>query len=285
MAQLVVGTMLCGKELRKRLATELGVLEQAGLSCSVAEERAGQVTLFRCAPGALSPDALELFRGAVAQAVGAVVIERLEVDWLRRLLRKEKPQYGPDEIARVVEKARAELDHLSAAGRSERANVSAHLLAHLWEESVLNVEGFFRFRLRCYAEEISRCLAAAVRRFEKEREHAEFVQLLRFFLECQEPVVDELHILPDGQGSFSLEDPAGAVVHDGDLEEFVTDLSVDGQVRREDLLISALITLAPQHVYCHLRPDTWNLVTLEDVLAERLDYCTGCARCRGAGPT
>lgn len=283
MAQLVVGTTWCDEELRERLANELRVLEQAGLPCSVTEERAGPVTLFYCSLHAPSPDARESLRTAVAQAVGYVVVERLEVEWLRRLLRRQRPQYTAEEIAGVVEKARAELDHRTAAGRGERANVSARLLAHLGEESVLNVEGFFRFRLRSYADEIARCLRVAVRRFEKEREYAEFVKLLRFFLECQEPVVEELHILPDGQGSFSLEDPEGAIVHDGDLEEFVTDLSFDGQVRREDLLISALLTLAPQHVYCHLRPDVWNLVTLEDVLAERLNYCSGCARCSNAG--
>ena len=293
MFQVIVGATASHAALRGRLERELRALSEAGMPAMLREECLGGTTFFHCSlcpsvetppgPGAQTTwraPIEESFKAAIAAAVAATIVEDVEPQLLRRRLKRARPKYSREELDDVVARAAAELDRLAALERSERARIAERLLEYLWEERLVHVEGFVRFRLQEYVRQAASCLEIAVKRFEAEREHVEFVKTLRYFMECQEPVVEELHILPDGYDSFRLEDPGGTVVHDGYLEEFVSDLSADGTVSREDLLVSALITLAPQHVRCHLHPGAWNLVTLERVLAGRMEYCTGCTRCR-----
>lgn len=289
MSQFVLGITERSSELKERLLFEMNTLDQSGLPARLNEERVGDATFYCCEVDASGngarvrsmTDAEEVFRSAIAQAVAQTIIGDFELQFLRSTLKVRKPQYAPDECDEVVTRTRNEIHRLEAVGRSERCEIANRVLHHVNEERLLNFDGFVRFRLRNYMKELTDCLTATINRYESDREYIEFVELLRYFMECQEPSVDELHILPDEYGSFSLVDQSGSVLHDDYLESFVKDLSIDGHVRREDLLISALITLAPTHVHCHLPPEVWNLTTLEKVLSSRMQYCHGCGRCQG----
>ncbi len=288
MSQYVVSVTERSAGLKERLEFEMNALGRSGLPSRLNEERVGDATFLRCeidpstqsARVANESEVEEAFRSAIAQAVSQTIVGDYEQQYLRSALKLRKPQYAPDECDEVIALVRREIERMEEVGRSGRREIPSRVLHHVSEERLLNLDGFVRFRLRDYTKELRECLAVTLRRYESDREYVEFVDLLRSFMESQEPSVDELHILPDEFGAFSLVDQGGSVVHDDYLESFVKDLSTDGHVIREDLLLSALITLAPIRVRCHLQPERWNLMTLERVLADRLQYCPGCERCQ-----
>jgi len=66
------------------------------------------------------------------------------------------------------------------------------------------------------------------------------------------------------------------------LEEFVVEM-VDTEINYDDLLISALITIAPKHLTLHGSEETLaqeNIETVRHVFLERVSTCTGCSICK-----
>src|SRR5690606_24115804 len=128
------------------------------------------------------------------------------------------------------------------------------------------------FRMKEYLQELDGCVETALRRLEAEREHREFVALLHFLLENQEPRVELVHVLPGRGGSFSLLDGEGWAIDHHYLEGFVFDLAF-GEVNLEDLLVSALVTLSPVRIVLHPPLEALDTAFLREVFAERLTGC------------
>lgn len=288
MVSYVVGASAGAPQLKGRLLREFDLLAQAGITLNVREEQVGEATYFQCeladetstADTKVREDVEELFRFAIAQAVAESIVGDQETNLLRRILQARRPHYEPEEIDEVLARARLELEaRMSEAMVSPRGTIGERVLTYVCEEGTLNVDGFVQFRLRAYVREWERILAATLKGYEAEKKHDEFLGALRHFMESQEPSVEELHILPNGFGSFELVDHRGSAVYDDHLERFVKDLATDGHVRREELLLSVLVTLAPMRVWCHWHPGSDVMENIERVLKERLVHCTGCARC------
>ena len=60
------------------------------------------------------------------------------------------------------------------------------------------MEGFIRFRLKDYIEELKYIIDGSVDELLIDREYNEFIKLLRYFVEIQEPKVEEVHVLLEG---------------------------------------------------------------------------------------
>ena len=80
----------------------------------------------------------------------------------------------------------------------------------------------------------------------------EFIRLLRYFVDIQEPKVNEVNILLEKNSMFKLLDSEGKEIENEYLEGFCVEL-MSNSVNYEDLLISALITLAPKQLVIHLK--------------------------------
>jgi hypothetical protein len=60
---------------------------------------------------------------------------------------------------------------------------------------------------------------------------------------------------------------------------------VDNDVNYDDLLISALITIAPARIVLHFQDERNVIGTIQDVFIERVALCQGCSLCKpGAKP-
>ena len=78
------------------------------------------------------------------------------------------------------------------------------------------------------------------------------MELLQYFMDSQEPKIDQVEVVLDLKGCFRLLDENQNVIDNHYLAGFVDGL-LPGAVDVDDLLISALVTLAPSHVRCHTR--------------------------------
>lgn len=274
MQWLIIGDPEDGAALQGRLELACRRLADVGFEASLQTE-----------PGESGAAARYWFRAprepgaaGLAKAVADTVIHDIEPEWLLRRLKKEKPEFPPEDAAHVVSLALYEVRSLSTQGSSERNAVFDRLAAYLVAERRLHIRGFLRFRLRGYWEELADCLARAIKDFEADREHKEFVRLLRQFVEDQAPRVRLVHVVQDTRGSFRLLDAAGEAIERPSLDGFALELALE-EVDREELLISSLVSLAPVEVRCHLPRNAWNLVEVEEVFAGRFHYCGGCDLC------
>ncbi len=114
-----------------------------------------------------------------------------------------------------------------------------------------------------------------------EREYREFVQLLKYFVDIQESKIESVHVLIKGGGVFKLYDGNMRPVRSDYLEGYIIDLA-DNEINYEDLLISALITIAPKEITLHYKNNNGMIATLDTikkVFAGRIKECKGCKLC------
>lgn len=285
----VVAEREVGAGLYRRINRQLARLGAMGAGAAAAFEARDGIAVVTCrlepVPGDSGREAgevQEIFLSGIASALAETIASDVEPRLLRRAVSKRAGSTREAERRRIEELARLEVDRIARDERSERANLAVRIAHYLAEADELHLEGFLRFRLKGYRNELELCAEDALRTFEAEREQREFVALLRFLLENQEPRIDLVHVIPRRGGSFSLRDGDGFLVNHDHLEGFVFDLAHGGDVNPGDLLVSALVTLSPLRIVLHPPPEPWDEAFLREVFRERLIDCEGCALCTQA---
>jgi len=225
------------------------------------------------------PDLEVRLKEQVAEVVAAFGIQQLEPLLLAQILLDQYEGWELAEIKEICLRARALLNPQGLVSQRLREKlVAQEVLRYLEENQFLNIDGFVRFRIPHYLAGLEEAVEEAVERYSEEKEHGEFVSLLRYFLETQESRVEKVHVVLCPGGGFQLFDSEERYLKDWD--GFYIDMS-NGDPHYEDLLISTLITLAPKLIIIHGadRSSPHVLETLVQVFGDRLLLCPGCCNC------
>jgi putative sporulation protein YtxC len=295
---ITIGAAAGIEAIRQRLDDEFRFLQQEGVSIHIDQQSRGTFAFLDCAvhdlPG--TPDeAGTLVRHYVANALSDVIVEQWEPDLIRKIIRGTYNYFSLDEQETIVQYSGRNLaSEIETVDREQlyKVNRKSQILHRLRDyldgASELVLEGFITFRLRDYVEEVEDAVDRAVDDFLMEREYREFIRLLKYFVDVQEPRMEHVHVLVRPGGSFKLVDEDGSAIRSEYLEEFVVEM-VDSEVNYEDLLISALITLAPKAVTLHTQTThEWDesIETIKGVFTDRVHFCDDeCTLCdRGTVP-
>jgi putative sporulation protein YtxC len=228
-----------------------------------------------------------------------IVAELIITDWEKILLSKmidhQKDLFTPVERKQILERAERFLeltDGIAGFGTSEKAGSSKGnsnrrnlirqaVLEYLEANDELVIDGFLRFRLKHYLDQLSQAVDSAIDELMMEREYQEFIRLLRYFVEIQEPRANQVHVVMRPTGIFHIYDSHGHPVEHDYLNGFLLDV-VETDLNYEDLLISALITIAPQQITIHLAEASQigeSVETIQEVFDGRVIVCPGCEHC------
>lgn len=152
---------------------------------------------------------------------------------------------------------------------------------YLAKNSKLNIEGFLNFRLKEYNAFLNNCLENMTEEYLIEKEYEEFIDLLSYFIEVQQPLKEEVHILPDGEERYRLFDENGIEMTNFCIREFLGEITEE-ELNFDDFLLSTLISLAPNKVVLH-RPElveNKNVIhTIQKVFEKNIVYCDSCGIC------
>lgn len=287
MDTIAIGTAAPAAEVRERLSVAFRSLRDAGVSVEIEEQNRGPWTFLGCSFNSASKgDVDALSRQSVADALSDFITGRWQERLLRKLLASRYSYFSEDEQATIANAAAHQLAREGHTRPVRKNRILARLREYLEKHNVLVVDGFVTFRCKDYMEELEGALDQAVDEFLLEREYQEFVRLLRYFVESQPPRHELVHAVLLADGAFQLTDAAGRPLNNDALADLAAELATR-EVALEDLLISALISLAPRAVVLHRRgggPSPETLSTVEAVFGPRLTLCPGCPRCTpGAG--
>lgn len=214
----------------------------------------------------------------LAEVIASLVVEGWEDSLLGKII---NGNYILDEGEGAIIQNRAQ-EILVTAAADRRAKIMSRVLTYLEENDYLNLEGFVNFRLTEYLDTLEGAVEKAIDEYLVDKEYKEFIGLLRYFVETQEPRVEQVHVFLKSAGVFQLYDSQDRVIKSDSLHGFTVEIS-QNDVNYEDILISALITVAPRRIILHLL-DLEGLRstvgTLQSVFGERLEICPGCSKCR-----
>lgn len=282
--------------IKNRLDREFNLLQEEGIKISLDEKASGEYNFLSCNIldygncGYSEEDTFSIFKHYVANAVSDVIVDDLEKNLLEEIVRHNYYYLTKEDQRTVVKYA---LEHLNdeyglreeglvyKIGR--KSKVLQKVLEHLSGNNEIMLEGFVKFRLKEYLDELQQAIDRAVDDYLLDKEYREFIRLLKYFVEIQEPKMEKVNVIINPSGSFKLLDQENKPINSDYLEGFIIELS-DNEINYEDLLISALITISPRQVVLHGQQDkkiVANTVgTIEDVFGPRVVKCKGCSTCQ-----
>ncbi|WP_200856171.1 sporulation protein YtxC, partial [Klebsiella pneumoniae] len=112
------------------------------------------------------------------------------------------------------------------------------------ENNDLNLEGFVKFRMKDFISYISILSDIAMEEHLIKRDKKEFLDSLKYFIDIQEEKMELLRITIMKDGNFVLSDENGSEVENLNNEELMN-LAMSEDLNKEDILISAIMTLCP----------------------------------------
>ncbi|MEW5784955.1 MAG: putative sporulation protein YtxC [Bacillota bacterium] len=221
----------------------------------------------------------------IASLISRFIIRDLKESLLQDLLRFNYFYFRKEEREEILALARRNLENGVLRQRQDtfqgviERKVKEYLQDH---NEHINIEGFIHFRLSDYLKELKSVIDDAVESYLTEKEYREFVRLLKYFLEIQQPKIDLIHLAVDENGQFQITDQSFKKIDPRDWEEFDLE-DFDGEGDYEDILVSMLVSVAPRQIMLHqnVLPRYPRAVdTLRRIFDHRLCFCHNCAYCR-----
>ncbi|GAA0124678.1 putative sporulation protein YtxC [Clostridium senegalense] len=186
------------------------------------------------------------------------------------------------EVLNILQKENSPINENMIYYMNRKNDIVDKIVLFLEENNDINIDGFIKFRMKQFSCEIQDIIEKIVEKFMVEKEYDEFIKLLKYFIDVQESKIDELHIIINNDGNYALVDKLGEDV----LQSIMDELSVDNlnlNVTIEDLIISGLITTAPQKVIMHCVQNCKSkelIETIKKVFGDRVSFCDECIKCK-----
>lgn len=287
-----IGTAQPMAAVRADLEHEMGLLHSQGLPVRVLEEKRGVYSFVECefdqAVAGDGENQARILRYYVANVITDIIMNTLTKEILARMIRGRHGYFSEDERQEVLREAVALLNAQAPRGEIphrifRRNEILSRVLRYLEHHNHLVLEGFVRFQLKDYFTELKEAVDCSIDRHMLQREYHEFIRMLRNFVEMQSPRIDEVNVRVKGGSMFSLLDEEGEPIEHEQLRSVLTDLGPE-EIDYEDLLLSALITIAPARVVLHILEPLEVVDTIKLVFCERVMICPGCPVCREERP-
>lgn len=173
-------------------------------------------------------------------------------------------------------------DLLSSLFHIRRHNlIVKKLLDYFDNSSSIILDGFVNFRLKDYIKDLEEVVDKAVDDYLMVREYNEFIRLLRYFVDIQNPKFNLIHVVTSFDNKYMLLDETKREITNECIREFVNEISM-GEINYDDLLVSSLITLAPRKIVLHGTRHFKNkelLETIKNVFYGKVTICSECEIC------
>lgn len=214
-------------------------------------------------------------------ALSDYILSRYERKLLKQILNKQYGIINPFQQQEIVLYIN-ELEKDAALCRCARINaIRQGLDRYFSENSEASVEGLVMFRLKRYETLIKDVAEELFEIYSAHKEYQEFIALLRYFVGVQVGRPEFVHLICHNQEMYSIfncdeEDITAECIADFAKPEEVCAENFD------DLLISILITLAPERIVVHNRDCIRNKELFETIekVFEKIEYCKECKLCK-----
>lgn len=221
---------------------------------------------------------------SIASAIACYLIEEEETRILRHLIINEFAYDGHVEVNKIMDfclqTIHLEDDETTDRDRRPRQKTVTHEIKHyLKKNNYLNIDGLLQFRLKDYIAELREVVEYAIDEFIMDKQYQEFIALLKYFVYIQEAKIPVVHLMHKGGNEFVLLNDQMRPIETGDLESFSVEV-LDKDFNFEDLIVSTLISVAPQKIYIHMRdPFAPVIQTIIQIFEDRTQLCEYCRQC------
>ena len=203
------------------------------------------------------------------------IMTRCEKPLLKKITEYEFPYVSPAEKAEIYNLA---LKHASAESSDvmdiihyerRKALIEEKALSYLKDNNFIIIDGFVNFRLEEYKNELRSLCHDAAEELYAMREYDEFMNMLRFFVSVQAPKEQLVHIVKENS-VLHIQNKRHKDITYRYCENTVF---CDEDFTREDIILSALITISPRKIIIHDSIDNEQIYeTISNVFPD-VEFC------------
>jgi len=217
---------------------------------------------------------------SMARCISQYLLEVRVDTWLERVLNTRYRDFDQDARSTIIHTAWGML-RSDVERNHDRLNLAtAELFRFLIDHDEVILEGVLTFLWPEISQEFAEVVDSAVDDYLIEREYDDFVSLLRHLVGKAKHTVGAVHVF-FGEDRFYVEDEGGRRLGEDLLSDMMSGLALDAETY-DDLLVSLLVTLAPNRLTIHRRvPDAEAMRTIQAVFGKAVACCGGCPRCLG----
>lgn len=216
-------------------------------------------------------------------ALADYIINKYEKKLLKRILLKNYGELKPFQVQDIL-RYMPELANDAETGiQCRRQMVKNGLYTYFSENDSASVEGLVTFRLQKYEKLLAQLAEQLFEIYLAHKEYEEFIELLKYFVNVQGARPRLTHLIVHDGGMYSIlnedkEDITADCISDFARPEEISKDNFD------DLLISMLITLAPEKIIVHNSEDIKNAELFETIhkVFGKVVYCQGCEMCKAS---
>ena len=273
--------------------------KQKGISIGLIEGDSGEIHFIKCVIRDEDSDDYRLaeikkaFNIYAANILYQIIVDNFQIDSINKIIKDNYYYFKKEEIENISGKC---MDILNGTNISSNENYLLYLnrknrvikkiLEYINDYSDIVIEGFLRFRLREFNDDLEDIVDKVVEEYLVQREYNEFIKLLKYFVEIQESKIEIVNIVIESNGSYCMYDNNCNEI----TQELLSDLaneSIRGEANYDDLLVSSLITVAPRDIIIHNMSNVRNkeiIETIKNVFCDRIRICSGCDLCTAKNP-
>lgn len=201
------------------------------------------------------------------KALSAYIRDKYEAKILKRIITKNYPEIPYYTVNEIV-KTKDDTDC------SERAEMVENILKGYFEENECgNLEGIVNFRFYEYEKLLNALSEDLVDIYYLNREYDDFIELLKYFISVQDERPELIYLVVNRYGMYTILNEKRQDITNRCLSEFLRPEDIQNECF-DDLLISIIITLAPEKIVVENRENIKNKQLFETIekVFEQVEY-------------
>jgi putative sporulation protein YtxC len=233
----------------------------------------------------------QVFVNRVANALSDIIINHWEPVLLKRIIREDYFYFNKSEQNRIYDFTRDILNYNEFGGKHDisyqikRKTFVLHKIQEfLGNSSIIILDGFVNFRLKEYIEQLEDTVDLAIDEYLMDKEYREFINLLRHFVDLQEPKRDLVNVVFHNTEIILMDEKSKFIEKDSSLDLIAKE---NPEVNIDDIIVSTLINIAPRRITIHgfTGKEKREVVNaLYNIFEGRISFCNHCDICLKSKP-
>lgn len=220
---------------------------------------------------------LEEFYKILGNILTDTILKFYEINIIRRILGFNYFYFDEFERNKIEEVCIESLKNNKFKNRNK--TICNKIQKYLKKNKSMILDGFVTFRIKEYIEKIDELVDEGVNKYIVEKEYAEFISLLKMYVNSKEPETEEIHLIYTNGESILLDKNKDiiTIANNSFNAKYLSDITFSSN----DFALNALLSLLPKKINVHLITKKDEFIdTLCLIFEEKVYMCTDCNICR-----
>lgn len=220
---------------------------------------------------------LENFYKILCNIITETILEFYEINIIRRILSFNYFYFDEIERRKIGEICIESLKNNKLKNRNK--TIYSKVKKYIEKNKSMILDGFVTFRIKEYIEKIDELVDEGVNKYIIEKEYAEFISLLKMYVNSKDPETEEIHLIYTNGESILLDKNKDIITisNNNFNAKYLSDITFSSN----DFALNALLSLLPKKINIHLITKKDEFIdTLCLIFENRVYMCTDCNICR-----